>query len=224
MKKKDGRSIMNYILIAIGVAVCGAVFIIFGRKESEPIEPAPAEQRTPLPTTTPIPGGVTIEAFTQALLSSGMDCTIVGPERSADGGFLYRLEMQNPNDSGCVAIATDSLGRVTSCELRIGYLFIKDTGYTVGIIPIETIRQEYARRERVDRELIGSFLSAVFGVYGEYCGVGNVDLHTIGEAVRDAYAEQKSYSKKFGLARVGCATDVSDTSAEFLLELRFDLS
>lgn len=221
MEKKDRSGAVRYILIAVAVLLCILIFVFFGKRASETL--SPENEPTPLPSQTPVPKGITVEAFIGAIEASGIDCTVSKAQKQENGSLLYALEMPNENDSGSITLFTDAIGRIESCELRIGYLFASGDS-TVGKEVLETIKKEYERRERYDKALIETYLDAVLDLSSQDCGIGSAERSKLVSAVISAYSEQKDHSKKYGAARIGCTMSAAGYNAEFLLEIRFDLS
>ena len=220
MSGEERSGIIKYIHMAAAALACVVIFVIFGTRSKNASQPSGAEP-SPLPTASQTPGGVTLEAMTEALEDglSGL-VAFAAPERRSAGEFVSELGMADPKDSAAVLLFTDAIGRVERVELRVGYLYA-DTG-TVGGDALETILAEYARREAVDKALIEALIRSVTEPWSRELDIGAADLQKLIGAVLGAYDDQNTYAKKFGNARFSAATERTDTRAEFILDIDFD--
>lgn len=213
MEEKSKKTVFSVILIAAAALACAAVFAYFGRRSAIP----ETDAASPPPSITGAPSGVTAERFVSAL-EEGVSRSFSGPVRSG-GALEYTFEMPTQNDGAALTVRTDEIGRVESCVLEIGYLYIPENSFggAVG----EKLKEEYARRTGVDLVLIREYLSAVFGSFGGECGIGPAERTAIAKAVSEKYLNGGELSKKYGGARLICATGIDGENGRFTLEIRF---
>lgn len=215
-KTKNGENIIRIIIYAVLIAACVVLFIVFGKKQSEPACKPDEDGHALQDEKVPVPASC--NDLADALIKSALPCELGRPAANDDGTIEYSLIFENKNDEGCIIIKPDKDFRAVRCEIRLNYFYD-------GIPPEgeinKVVLKEYERREKLHKALIEEYLHTVIPVLDYKDSVNSADVLTVTDAVMKSYLETKEnakgYDRSYGVLRINTHKSSEKPRSTFII-------